>query len=181
MPNSENPLAPWNPFAPVEWLLNQLYWLAGRVAIWLGHVLVWLLSCVPPGLGYLGYIIFAIWLTRWVENFIPMIPLNPDSPLFRQPGGARLWMRLGLFSLVWVIGAAGLGAYIPNELATTVWRNPFAQDADTLGPIGRIAELVGLVCGIKIGWHCQYQLNLLMLIGLIGWGLLSVAQFVCGS
>jgi hypothetical protein len=176
-----NPIAPWNPFAPVDWLVNQIDSLTGHLLTWLGLFLVWLLSCLPPGFGYFGYIVFAIWLTWWVSRHIPMIPLNPQSPMFSQPGGGRLWVRLGMFDLLLAVGGAGIGAYIPDQLADTIWRNPYAPFADTLGPMGRIAELVGLVCGFRIAMHCRYQLNLLMFVGLMGYFGIRVAAWVLGG
>jgi hypothetical protein len=80
-----------------------------------------------------------------------------------------------------VIGVAGFGAYIPALLASTIWRDPNPTITDTLGPMGRLAELVGLICGFRIAWRCLYQLNLLMVIGFVGWALLSVAGWVFGS
>jgi hypothetical protein len=176
-----NPYAPYNPLAPVDWLLSPLDRLTGTLTTGLGAALLWLLSQVPPGLGYFGYIVFVIWLAGWVSRHVRMIPLNPASPMFGQPGGTRLWMHLSWFRVLLVIGVAGFGAYIPALAASTIWRDPNPTITDTLGPMGRLAELVGLVCGFRIAWRCQYQLNLLMVIGFVGWALLSVAGWVFGS
>lgn len=162
-------------------MLNWLRRLLDQLQDRLVAALFTQLSQVPPGFAYLGYVVFAICLTGWVKRHIPMIPLDPDSPMFRQPGGARLWMRLSWFRLLLVLGAAGIGFILPEKLADFFWRNPYTPDADVLGPLGRIAELVGLVCGFRIGWHCQYQLNLLMLIGLLGWFLLNIGNWVVGN
>ena len=48
------------------------------------------------------------------------------------------------------------------QLPDTIWRNPYDPLADTLGPMGRIAQLVGLICGFRIAMQCQYQLNLMI-------------------
>jgi hypothetical protein len=46
-----------------------------------------------------------------------------------------------MFDLLLDVGGAGIGAYIPNQLSDTIWQNPYNTLADTLGPIGRIAQL----------------------------------------
>jgi hypothetical protein len=179
--NLENPFVPWNPFAPVHWLSNQLNWLTSQFLVQAGLALVWMLTCLPPGLGYVGYIVAALWLSGWVSRHIPMTPLNPNSPMFHQPGGGRLWLRLGMFDLLLAAGGAGIGAYIPAGLADTIWRNPYNPFVDTLGPMGRMAEIVGLACGFRIAIHCRLQLNLLMVIGLIGYFGLRTAAWVLGG
>jgi hypothetical protein len=176
-----SPFWPWNPFAPVDWLVNQIYWLTNELFILPGLSFVWLLSCLPPRTGYFGYIIFALWLTGWVSRHVPMIPLNPRHPMFDQPEGDRLWVALCMFDLLLAAGGAEIGFYIPNELADTIYRIPFEPGADTLGPIGRIAEVVGLVCGFRIALHCRYQLSLLMVIGGLGYLGLSIAGWVLGG
>jgi hypothetical protein len=176
-----NPFSSCNPLAPVDWLVGRIDWLTGELFTLAGLALVWLLTAVPSGLGYFGYIAFAIWLAGWVSRHVPMIPLNPQSPMFHHPGGARLWLRLGMFDLLLAAGGAGIGAYIPNQLADTIWRNPYDPLADTLGPIGRIAQLVGLFCGFRIAMHCRYQLNLLIFLGLIGYFGINLAAWVAGG
>jgi hypothetical protein len=47
--------------------------------------------------------------------------------------------------------------------------------------MGRIAQLVGLVCGFRIAMHCRYQLNLLMFVGLMGYAGIRVAAWVLGG
>jgi hypothetical protein len=179
--NLGNPFVPCNPFAPVDWLSNQLNWLTSQFFAWAGQPLVWMLTYLPPGLGYVSYIVVALWLSGWVSRHIPMIPLNPSTPMFHQPGGGRLWLRLGMFDLLLAAGGAGIGAYIPAELDETIWRNPHNPFVDTLGPMGRMAEIVGLACGFRIAIHCRFQLNLLMVIGLIGYFGLRTAAWVLGG
>lgn len=176
-----NPFAPWNPFAPIDYLIGGIDWLASELFTWAGLALGWLLTAVPPSFGYFVYIGFAIWLTGWVSRHVPMIPLNPQSPMFHHPGGGRLWLRLGMFDLLLAVGGAGIGAYIPYQLANTIWRDPYDSFADTLGPMGRIAQLVGLVCGFRIAMHCRYQLNLLIFVGLVGYFGIMVAAWVSGG
>jgi hypothetical protein len=63
-----NPLALWNPFMPVDWLVNQLEWLTDQFFARAGLALVWMLTSLPPGLGYVGYIVVALWLSGWVSS-----------------------------------------------------------------------------------------------------------------
>jgi hypothetical protein len=133
-------LAP-HPMALLDWIPGPGD-LLGDLLLGLG----WLLSCVPPSIGYLGYIILAIWLTRWVLRHVRPIPLNPESPLFQQPGGWRPWMQLNWFQAILVLGATEIGFSIPQALANTIWRNPITFDPNELGVVGHLAEIVGLVC-----------------------------------
>jgi hypothetical protein len=179
--NLGNPFAPRNPFAPVDWLVSQIDWLTSQFFTWAGLAFVWLLENLPPGLGYSSYVILVTWLTGWVCRHVPMILLNPESPMFHQPGGGRLWLRLGMFDLLLAAGGAGIGAYIPCELADTIWRNPYNPFVDTLGPMGRLAEIAGLVCGFRIAMHCRFQINLLMVVGVVGYVGVRITAWVLGG
>ena len=53
---------------PVDWLVNQLEWLTNQFFARAGLALVWMLTCLPPGLGYVGYIVVALWLSGWVSS-----------------------------------------------------------------------------------------------------------------
>ncbi|MGH3636746.1 MAG: hypothetical protein ACRDTS_22195 [Mycobacterium sp.] len=104
----------------------------------------------------------AIWLTRWGVRHIRPVPLNPAHPMFQQPGGVRLWRWTGGFRLLLIVVAAGSGFALP------------------LGALGRLSEVVGLVCGAVIGYVCQYQLNVLFVVGMIGYSQWSVTHWVVG-
>jgi hypothetical protein len=54
-----NPFA-YNPFASVDWLLSPLDRLTDTLTTGLGPALIWVLSQIPPSLGYFGYIILVI-------------------------------------------------------------------------------------------------------------------------
>lgn len=164
-----------SPFAPPTWLPDP-----ERVLGWLLQGIGWLLAQMPPSLGFLGYIALAIWLTRWVVRHVRPVPLDLAHPMFRQPGGALPWFCVGGFRLLMIAAVAGSGFALPQALADTVWRAPYSFGDAPLGALGRLSEIVGLVCGAVIGYVCQYQLNVLFVTGMIGYGLWSVMHWVVG-
>jgi len=86
-----------------------------------------------------------------------------------------------MFDLLLAAGGAGIGAYIPCELADTIWRNPYNPFVDTLVPMGRLAEIAGLVCGFRIAMHCRFQINLLMVVGVVGYVGVRITAWVLGG
>jgi hypothetical protein len=140
-----------------------------------------LLAQVPPPLGFLGYIVLALWLTRWVVRHVQPVPLNPADPMFQQPGGALPWICLSGLRLLLIAVAAGGGFALPQSLANSLWRDPHAFGDVPLGVLGRLSEIVGLVCGLVIGVTCQYQFNVLFAVGLIGYWLWRLVLWVVGG
>jgi hypothetical protein len=131
-------------------------------------------------LGFLGYMALVIWLTRWVVRHVPPVPLNPGHPMFQQPVGALPWLCVSGFRLLLIVIVAGSGFAWPQALADLVWHDPYRFGDAPLGAVGRLSEIVGLVCGAVIGYVCQYQLNVLFVFGMVTYGLWSVAHWVVG-
>ena len=163
------------PLVPPAWLPGP-----DQVLGWLRHGAGWSLAQVPPSLGFLGYMALMIWLTRWVARHVRPVPLNPAHPMFRQPGGVLPWFCVSGFRLLVIAAVAMCGFALPQALANAVWRPPYSFGDAPLGALGRLSEVVGLVCGAVIGYVCQYQLNVLFVVGMIGYGLWSVMHWVMG-
>lgn len=137
-----------------------------------------LLSRLPPALVFTGYMVFAIWLTRWVVLHVRPVPPDPNHPLVQQPGGVRLWNGILLVRLLAALVPAAIGAGIPLSLAH-LWDGPYVWDtSDHLGMSGRLSVLVGGICGFMIGAICQYQLIKVFVFGLIGYELLRLVRWV---
>lgn len=163
------------PLAPPVWLPDP-----DRVLGWLLQGVGWLLAQLPPSLGFLGYMTLAIWLTRWVVRHVQPVPPDPTHPMFQQPGGALLWLWTSAARLLPIAVAAMCGFALPQALADAVWHPRYGFGDVPLGALGRLSEVVGLVCGAVIGYFCQYQLIVLFLAGMIGYGLWNVMQWVVG-
>lgn len=164
------------PLAPPTWLPDP----DRQVLGWLLQGMGWLLAQVPPPAGFLGYMALAVWLTSWVVRHVRPVPPDPTHPMFHQPGGARLWFGVGAFRLLVIVIVAGTGFALPQALANALWHDPYRFGDAPLGALGRLSEVVGLVCGAVVGYVCQYQLNALLVVGMIGYGLWSVMQWVVG-
>ena len=91
-----------------------------------------------------------------------------------------MWFGTGSFRLLLIFGVAiTAGLSLPQVLADNTWHDPRISPAgDGLGAMGRLSELVDFFCGGIIGYRCQYQLNLLFVVGGIGYGLIHIARWV---
>lgn len=147
------------------------------ILMWLLRGAGWLLAQLPEPIGFAGYILFALWLTRWVVLHVRPAPLNPAHPMFVQPGGALPWFCVSGFRLLLIACVAVAGFALPQALANAMWHGPYMIGDAPLGALGRLSAFVGLVCGAVVGYFCQYQLNVLFVTGMIGYGLWSVAHW----
>jgi hypothetical protein len=165
------------PPAPRTWLPDP-FDAAGRFLDWLLLGAGWLLARLPSALVFTGYMLCAIWLTRWVARHVrPVLP-DPNHPLVQQPGGVRVWNGILLVRTLAALVPTAIGVGIPLDLAQ-LWRDPYAWGApDTLGMFGRLSMLVGGVCGFTIGAICQYQLIAFFVFGAIGYELWKLAGWI---
>lgn len=148
----------------LDWMLDP-YRVLGWVLIEMGHVL----PLIPMPLFFLGYIVAAVGLTRWVVRRVVPMPIDPRHLLFRQLGGEGLWVGTSIVRGLLVLGVAVIGFALPDALADTIWPAPYSMGELRIGIMGRLAEIIGVVCGLIIGLVAQTQLSALLLLGMIGW------------
>ncbi len=162
----------------IQPLVPDPFDVAGRLLDWLLLGAGWVLARLPSALVFIGYMLLAIWLTRWVVRHVRPVQPDPNHPLVQQPGGVRVWDGILLVRSLAALVPAAIGAGIPLNLAQ-LWRDPYAWGTpDTLGMFGRISVLVGGICGFTIGAICQYQLIALFVFGVIGYEVLRLARWI---
>jgi hypothetical protein len=157
----------------LDWVLDP-----DRVLGWLLIEMGQVLPLIPMPLFFLGYIVAAIALTRWVVRRVVPMPIDPRHPLFRQPGGERLWVGTSLVRGLLVLGVAVIGFALPDALADTIWHAPYSMGELRIGIMGRLAEIAGVGCGLIIGLVAQAQLAALFLLGMIGWAGWQLLQWI---
>ncbi len=160
---------------PLDWVPDP-----GITLDWVMFGLGRVLEHLPPAFGFAGYIVLLIGLTRWTMRHVQPVPINVAHPTFQQPGGGLVWFGTGSFRLLLIFGAAvTAGLSLPQAIADSMWHDVrTSPPGDGLGAMGRLSELVGLVCGGMIGCRCQYYLNVLFVVGGITYGLMHVARWV---
>ena len=144
----------------------------------LGGLVLWpvcrLLGMLPTAPVFLAYIVGAVLLTRAVLRHMRPVTFDLDHPALNP----RAW----LLQLMALLFCGGTGFLLPRVISDVmVACQPHVLGFGTptpIGFIGRLAELIGGVCGLVIGVYAFGHILRWTVIGCCGFLALRVLQWV---
>ena len=169
------------PFPALPPMRPDLVFDVGQVLGWFLLVIGWFLSLSPSWVFYLGYMIFGVWLTRWVLRHVR--PVFADQRQFsaQYPGNVALPNGAGFVRGLAILTATAFGAGLPYSLAP-LWKDPQVWGAqDALGIMGRLAIIVGGICGFLIGSVCDFHLIAIFVLGMAGYLVWHILLWIFGG
>ena len=156
----------------------------------LGSLVLWpvcrQLGMLPTAPVFLAYIIGAVLLTRAVLRHVRPMAFDLDHPALnpRAWAGVHPHTGFGLLQLMALLFCCGTGFLLPRVINDAMIAcQPHVWGFGTpmpIGFLGRLAELVGGVCGLVIGVYAFGHILRWTVIGCCGFLALRVLQWVAG-